>query len=135
MAENIYIIFICGENMKKRIIALILIVVSITLSTTTITISAIADKSMEDKYLSVLQRMLYRDVIPEVQNLFGKYATIEISEINVVDIKFQVEGNDKLTLIVEPFTGPHDYIGKVEMVVMVGLYDTVVTSTKVLELY
>jgi len=90
---------------------------------------------MEEKRYQVLQRMLYRDVIPEVTKLFGEYATIEISEIDVVDIRFQVQGNDELTVIVQPFTGPHNYIGKVEMIIMVGLYETVVTSSKVLELY
>lgn len=123
--------------MKKRMIALILIVVSITLSATTVTISAIAANSskMEENRYQVLQRMLFRYVDPEIQNMYGEYARVEISEINVVDIQFQVQGNDKLTLIVEPFTGPHNYIAKVEMVVMVGLYDAVVTGTKVLELY
>lgn len=123
--------------MKKRMIALILIVVSITLSATTITISAIAANSskMEENCYLVLQRMLFQYVIPEVKKMYGEYARVEISEIDVVDIQFQVQGNDKLTLIVQPFTGPHNYISKVEMIVMVGLYDAVVTGTKVLELY
>lgn len=95
---------------KKLVLTFLSCLILLSFTTKIYQATTNAKTITNEQYVDTLRLLLYPYIIEEVQNIYDKYTHVDIYNIRFESIEIQTPANIFITVIIMPYTGPHNTV-------------------------